>query len=173
MAKQLGWSMQAYRILADGWKTWKLWLLCMFICSLIAVLDDIKQQLDFPRVWMKGSSIQTKFVLVCTLMSLLMTCTGQVFTRIYNAQDTSGNGYEWVGLHGWERYGSLVMLDWTRVFTLHTLLLALFTPPHSTDVQGWKIVNKMQLHWVATGLDNLVERALNCTRQITSRWPSV
>jgi len=43
----------------------------------------------------------------------------------------------------------LVMLQWTGIWILHKLPLALFIPPHSA-IQGLKKFSKMQLHRAAT-----------------------
>jgi len=46
-------------------------------------------------------------------------------------------------LHWNERHGPLVTLQWT----LHTLLLALFTIPHSVAIQEWKWARWTCMGW--------------------------
>ena len=142
-----------HRFLADGYKPRKLWLLRAFICSIISRLCTCWYwaTVDTNVSEMSGNGH------VYTDMKFadddVHYCWWHAQSRhSEDSQDTlgncSGNGQWMLGLCGWEHHGLLV----TRQYTCHfhsphaPQLLALFIPPHSVAIQGWKKPSKMQLY---------------------------
>jgi len=89
----------------DGWKPEKPRLLCAFISSVAAAPDDIKQQLNFPRVQTKGSSIQTQSLHINVIVCDRHRPGIQQKMR-RDMQDTRGNcrrSQLWMGRPTWVR----------------------------------------------------------------------